>query len=758
METGQPVSFEQYYPPLDTWFDVRATPNDDGLSVYFHDITNRVRAEQDAVRLAGEREAALAETGAATGRLQILSAASARLAGTLEVDELLRILGDVVLNGFGEGLVVALDERILDDSRRLGDADRLRRRRGAFGRARRRTCRWRPRCDFGRGGAAPSSAIGSPARRARASALGERPALALPLRLARAPARRRGRDRAGRGRARSPRAGRARRARRRRARQRPALRRRAPPRDHAAALAAADRAAQAARGSSSPRATCPGAGGSDVGGDFYLGHALEDGRLLLVIGDVMGHGAQAAARMGQLRAVLAAYAYEGDPPDRVLAHLSAARRRCWTCRWRPCWPRSTTRIARVSRSRSPATCRRWSRRSTAPRRSPRPRPGRRWGRRDRLRAPHASRCPPGATLVLYTDGLIEDRKRSIDVGLELLRERAASTSRLPPEAVCDQILRALGPRATARRTTSRCWSCATRRSAVLEPRRARLAARATAAGRGARARARGPSRWWRERISSRRSAGIGTGRRSGAPGASPSISTRQRAELARTRHSPPPARATVRAKRRRERHDPVRRPGGDRGRRDPVHAAAREGHARAASKPPGPTTSARRTPRPSSSPRRRSRRPATARRSAPVTRAPSRCGDQYWPSHGTDCAGPSGPQRRAAAIRAARRSARSGAGPSRPSASPRRRAVRRDVHAEPVRIDPGVVGDHRALEPARLGGAASSSPRSRARRGRRPRSPRRSSPAPRSASSSPRAPTPCARRCRRTDRSAPVRR
>ena len=71
----------------------------------------------------------------------------------------------------------------------------------------------------------------------------------------------------------------------------------------------------------------PGAGGSDVGGDFYVAHELEDGRLLLVIGDVMGHGPQAAARMGQLRAVLAAYAYDGDPPDRVLAHVSRARDR-----------------------------------------------------------------------------------------------------------------------------------------------------------------------------------------------------------------------------------------------------------------------------------------------------------------------------------------------------------------------------------------------------------------------------------------------
>ena len=67
----------------------------------------------------------------------------------------------------------------------------------------------------------------------------------------------------------------------------------------------------------------PGAGGQDVGGDFYLGHPLDDGRLLLMIGDVMGHGPQAAARMGQLRAVLTAYAYDGDPPDHVLAHVSS---------------------------------------------------------------------------------------------------------------------------------------------------------------------------------------------------------------------------------------------------------------------------------------------------------------------------------------------------------------------------------------------------------------------------------------------------
>ena len=98
MDSNRAASFQQYFPPLETWFDVRATPTGDGISVYFHDITDRVRAEQDG--------------DAATGRLQILSAASARLAGTLEIDELLEIISDVILNGFGDGVVLALAESI----------------------------------------------------------------------------------------------------------------------------------------------------------------------------------------------------------------------------------------------------------------------------------------------------------------------------------------------------------------------------------------------------------------------------------------------------------------------------------------------------------------------------------------------------------------------------------------------------------------------------------------------------------------------
>ena len=56
---------------------------------------------------------------------------------------------------------------------------------------------------------------------------------------------------------------------------------------------------------------------------------------------------------------------------------------------------------------------------------------------------HGVEVPEGATVVLYTDGLIEDRTRPIDDGLELLRSALIGV-RLAPEAVCDHVLRALG--------------------------------------------------------------------------------------------------------------------------------------------------------------------------------------------------------------------------------------------------------------------------------------------------------------------------
>lgn len=64
-------------------------------------------------------------------------------------------------------------------------------------------------------------------------------------------------------------------------------------------------------------------GKSGVGGDWYDCFPLPDGRLALVIGDIMGHGLRAATTMGRVRAALRAYALNGDDPASVLTNLDA---------------------------------------------------------------------------------------------------------------------------------------------------------------------------------------------------------------------------------------------------------------------------------------------------------------------------------------------------------------------------------------------------------------------------------------------------
>ncbi|WP_254538860.1 bacterio-opsin activator domain-containing protein [Halomarina litorea] len=54
MATQEPVSFEEYYAPLDSWVEMRAYPSETGLSVYLRDVTDRVRREN---RLEGRERA-----------------------------------------------------------------------------------------------------------------------------------------------------------------------------------------------------------------------------------------------------------------------------------------------------------------------------------------------------------------------------------------------------------------------------------------------------------------------------------------------------------------------------------------------------------------------------------------------------------------------------------------------------------------------------------------------------------------------------
>ena len=80
VRSGAPVTFEAYYPaPLEGWFELRAWPSPDGLSVYFLEVTERRRAQEQAERSA-RRLALLAQVGAELSGTLDARAATAHLA------------------------------------------------------------------------------------------------------------------------------------------------------------------------------------------------------------------------------------------------------------------------------------------------------------------------------------------------------------------------------------------------------------------------------------------------------------------------------------------------------------------------------------------------------------------------------------------------------------------------------------------------------------------------------------------------------
>ncbi|MFF8905270.1 SpoIIE family protein phosphatase [Streptomyces olivaceoviridis] len=76
--------------------------------------------------------------------------------------------------------------------------------------------------------------------------------------------------------------------------------------------------------------------GRDIGGDWYDLIPLPGDRVGAVIGDVQGHDTHAAAVMGQLRIVLRAYAAEGHPPATVMARASVFLHELDTDRFATC--------------------------------------------------------------------------------------------------------------------------------------------------------------------------------------------------------------------------------------------------------------------------------------------------------------------------------------------------------------------------------------------------------------------------------------
>ncbi|WNB87179.1 PAS domain-containing protein [Cellulomonas sp. ATA003] len=106
MTAGEPVAFDAYYPPpLDAWYEVRAWPGPDGLSVYFLDITARRRAQE--------------ETQQAVRRAALIAQVTAALTETLDGELAVGRLAELVVPVLSDWCIVTLvDDGELAGARR----------------------------------------------------------------------------------------------------------------------------------------------------------------------------------------------------------------------------------------------------------------------------------------------------------------------------------------------------------------------------------------------------------------------------------------------------------------------------------------------------------------------------------------------------------------------------------------------------------------------------------------------------------------
>ena len=448
---GVPVSFDAYYPaPLDGWYELRAWPSPDGLSVYFLEVTERRRVQQKAEESAE--------------RLALLARVSAELAGTLDATTATSHIPRLVVPALADFCIIT----VIDPDGRPRDV-------GSW----HADPTLRPvleRYAELRLDAAPATSplartlnsglptreelpalvdmLGSSEAGELLQVLGPRAAAVLPLR--------------GRGRmlglltlySRDSMFGREGdlstaqdvadrtglaldNARLYRAQQQLAeglqrsLLTEPPEPDHAEIAVRYVPAAEAAR----------------VGGDWYDAFLQPGGATMLVIGDVVGHDTEAAAAMGQLRGLLRGIAtYSDAAPAEVLRGLDASMT---TLQMRAL---ATAAVARFEQTPAELergiTRMRWANAGHLPPMVINPDgtvaelaswtgdlllgvdP-------DAIRRESVVTLDRGATVLLYTDGLIERRDADLDSGMVRLRETLMELAHLPLPELLDTMLERL---------------------------------------------------------------------------------------------------------------------------------------------------------------------------------------------------------------------------------------------------------------------------------------------------------------------------
>jgi serine phosphatase RsbU (regulator of sigma subunit) len=188
------------------------------------------------------------------------------------------------------------------------------------------------------------------------------------------------------------------------------------------------------------------AGRDEVGGDWYDAFELAPGRLVLAVGDVVGHDITAAAAMGQLRAVLRSQAMqESLSPAEVLDRVAEAN----SCLH--ITPFATALFARLNRVGAGWELS-WSSAGHLPPLLLEPgRPARSLEQHGGVALAPGIAVPhrttelrldrPGSTVLFFTDGLVERRGVAIDDGIAELGQRAYAMADRPLAVMCDCLVR-----------------------------------------------------------------------------------------------------------------------------------------------------------------------------------------------------------------------------------------------------------------------------------------------------------------------------
>ena len=184
----------------------------------------------------------------------------------------------------------------------------------------------------------------------------------------------------------------------------------------------------------------------EIGGDWYDVLRVGDNRIGIIVGDCVGRGLSAAAVMGQLRSSARALLLTGAEPGMLLEDLDAVAELipdafcttvflailntetgefCYSCAGHLpavlAAPHSEPTLLSDARSVPLAVSRK------------------------RSRPQSFVVLPPGSTLMLYTDGLVERREVSIDDGIARVSETVAGGLNLPVDGVADAVLSAMAP-------------------------------------------------------------------------------------------------------------------------------------------------------------------------------------------------------------------------------------------------------------------------------------------------------------------------